>query len=58
MGTVYTVYELYAGDENQDSGRFCVDIWREVKFVGFYGVDPVILRRALDILENNRKVDS
>ncbi len=40
--TVFTVYELHSGDDNQDSG--------------FHGVDPVLLRRALGVLEKERKV--
>lgn len=42
LGTVFTVYELHAGDDNHDSG--------------FHGVDPVTLRRALDLLEAAGKV--
>mmetsp|Transcript_10924 Transcript_10924/g.17793 ORF Transcript_10924/g.17793 Transcript_10924/m.17793 type:complete len:185 (+) Transcript_10924:69-623(+) len=41
IGSVSTVYELHSGEENQDSG--------------FHGCDPVILRRALELLQNNDK---
>jgi ESCRT-II complex subunit VPS25 len=41
IGTVFTVYEIHAGEDYQDSG--------------FYGVDPVLLRRALTVLEANKK---
>ena len=58
MGTVYTIYELYAGDENQDSGKLAIALLSlsSIHVAGFHGVDPVILRRALEILESNRKV--
>lgn len=42
LGTVFTIYELHAGDDNHDSG--------------FHGVDPITLRRALDLLEAAGKV--
>lgn len=41
IGTVFTVYEIHSGEDYQDSG--------------FYGVDPVLLRRALSVLEANNK---
>eukprot|EP01034_Spumella_vulgaris_P022106 gene22106-28205_t len=41
LGTVFTIYELHSGDENQDSG--------------FHGVDPVTLRKALELLESHGK---
>eukprot|EP01039_Chlorochromonas_danica_P010241 gene10241-11335_t len=41
LGTVFTIYELYAGDEYEDSG--------------FHGTDPVLLRKALHYLETVRK---
>eukprot|EP01032_Pedospumella_encystans_P015358 gene15358-17572_t len=40
-GTVFTLYELHSGEENQDSG--------------FHGCDPVILRRALELLQSADK---
>lgn len=37
IGTVFTVYELHSGEDHQDSG--------------FFGTDPIILHRALGVLE-------
>ena len=37
LGNVLTVYELHAGEDNQDTS--------------FFGIDPYILRRALAVLE-------
>ena len=55
LGTVFTVYELHSGEENLDSGSFyywCINLVP----VGFHGTDPVLMRRALDILVENNKV--
>lgn len=42
IGTVLTMYELHSGDDHEDSG--------------FYGTDPVIIRRAIILLEREGKV--
>ena len=42
IGSVLTLYELHSGDDHQDSG--------------FYGTDPVIVRRAISVLEREGKV--
>lgn len=41
IGTVLTLFELHSGDDYQDSG--------------FYGADPIILKRALQVLEREGK---
>lgn len=73
VGTVFTLYELHSGEENQDSGTVngwrhsanrcyqCVTHYayrhsRSVSFAGFHGCDPVILRRALELLQSSNKV--
>jgi ESCRT-II complex subunit VPS25 len=42
IGTVYTIYELHSSDEFSDAP--------------FFGVDPGIIRKALQLLESSRKV--
>eukprot|EP01038_Epipyxis_sp_PR26KG_P004649 gene4649-6533_t len=41
LGTVFTLYELLSGEDYQNTA--------------FYGIDPTIFRRALQVLETNRK---
>lgn len=41
VGTVFTIYELHSGEDNQDSG--------------FHGTDPVLVRRAVELLQNEKK---
>jgi len=42
-GTVYTIYELHSGDQDDHL------------FNTLHGTDPIMLRRALELLEKNRK---
>eukprot|EP01041_Mallomonas_annulata_P004390 gene4390-8739_t len=41
VDNVFTIFELHSGEEHQDSG--------------FYGTDPYIFRKSLEILESARK---
>jgi ESCRT-II complex subunit VPS25 len=41
LGTVFTIYELHSGEDNQDSG--------------FHGTDPVLIRRAVELLQAANK---
>lgn len=42
IGTVFTIYELHSGEDTQDSG--------------FHGSDPVLVRRAVELLQQAKKV--
>jgi len=42
-GTIYTIYELHSGDDDDHISNT------------LHGTDPVMLRRALEILERNKK---
>lgn len=42
-GTVYTIYELHSGDQDDHFSNT------------LHGTDPVMLRRALELLERNNK---
>jgi ESCRT-II complex subunit VPS25 len=41
VGTVLTLYEIHSGEDHQDSG--------------FFGTDPIILKRAIQVLEREGK---
>ncbi len=58
LGTVFTIYELHSGDESHDSGSIkSISVLMQLLVIyylpGFYGVDPVVLRKALELLETN-----